>query len=493
MVKPENFSLLTDLYELTMMQGYFFHSPRDRGVFDMLYRHQPFNGGYVVMAGLSPLLDVLEDLRFGSGELDFLESKGIFKEEFLEYLSKFRFRGDIYSVKEGTVIFPKEPVVRVHGSIMEAQLVESLVLNFINFQSLIATKASRVTDTAGGSPVMEFGLRRAQGIDGALSASRAAYIGGVAATSNVLAGKLYDIPVAGTMAHSWIMSFETELESFEEYAKIYPRNSVLLIDTFDTLNSGITNAMKVFKKLKGRGESHMAVRIDSGDLEYLSKKVRSILDKNGLEEVKIVASSDLDEWIIKQLRDSGAPIDSWGVGTKLVSGADAAALSGVYKITAAGEEGAEKPRLKISNQSDKITDPGIKNVFRFYNGENIMLADLICLESEMGNIWKKIEKREPVRFNHPSAEYSRFTLKNYSHGELLLRPVMKDGKRAGPAPGLSEIREYRQQQVDSLDRTYRRLLNPHTYKVSISDELKTLKTGMIEKVRGGENEQYPAF
>jgi nicotinate phosphoribosyltransferase len=283
------------------------------------------------------------------------------------------------------------------------------------------------------------------------------------------------------------MGFETELEAFEEYAKIYPRNSVLLIDTYDTLNSGIINAMTVFKKLKGRGEAKMAVRIDSGDLEYLSKKVRSILDENGLEEVKIVASSDLDEWIIKQLRDSGAPIDSWGVRTKLVSGAGAAALSGVYKITAAGEEGAEKPRIKISNQSEKITDPGTKNVIRFFNGGNIMLADLICLESEREALLKKIEKKEPVRFNHPSAEYSRFTLKNYSRGELLLRQVMKDGKRPGPAPGLAEIKEYRRQQIDSLDATYRRLLNPHTYKVSISDELKRLKTGMIEKVRGVDN------
>ncbi len=489
MIKPENLSLLTDLYELTMMQGYFFHSPRSRGVFDMFYRYQPFNGGYVIMAGLAPLLDVLEDFRFGNEELKYLESRGIFREEFLDYLSKFRFGGDVYSVKEGTVIFPKEPVLRVHGSIMEAQIVESLVLNFINFQSLIATKASRVTDAAGGGPVMEFGLRRAQGIDGALSASRAAYIGGTSATSNLLAGRIYDIPVAGTMAHSWVMSFETELSSFEKYAEIYPRNCILLIDTFDTLNSGIRNAMKVFKKLEDRDDVNMAVRLDSGDLEYLSKKVRRILDDNGLEKVKIIASSDLDEWIIRQLRDSGAPIDSWGVGTKLVSGAGASALSGVYKITSMGEEGAEKPRIKISNQSDKITDPGIKNVMRFFNNENVMLADLIFLESEKEDLQEKVKKREPVRFNHPSTEYSRFTMREYSSIELLLRQVMKNGKRVEPAPGLSEIKKYREEQINSLDRTCRRLLNPHTYKVSISDELKKLKTGMIEKTKG-ENNTY---
>lgn len=487
MLKPDNLSLLIDLYELTMMQGYFFHSPRSRCVFDMFYRYQPFNGGYVVMAGLSPLLDILENLRFGCGELTYLKSKGIFKTEFLDYISKFRFRGDVYSVKEGTVIFPREPVVRVHGSIMEAQIVESLALNFINFQSLIATKASRVTDIAGGSPVMEFGLRRAQGIDGALSASRAAYIGGAAATSNVLAGRIYDIPVAGTMAHSWVMSFETELESFEKYAEIYPQNCVLLIDTFDTLNSGISNAMKVFNELKGRDDVNMAVRIDSGDLEYLSRKVRSILDENGLEKVKIIASGDLDEWIIKQLKDSGAPVDSWGVGTKLVTGADASALPGVYKISAIGKEEADTPCIKISNQSGKITDPGIKNVMRFSNGENIMLADLIYLESEEEDLRKMIEKRGPVRFNHPSAEYSHFTMRDYSHTEKLLRQVMKSGKRMEAIPGLTEIQKYRQKQIDSLDKTYRRLLNPHTYKVSISDELKKLKTGMIEKVRGGNN------
>ncbi len=489
MIKPENLSLLTDLYELTMMQGYFFHSPRSRGVFDMFYRYQPFNGGYVIMAGLAPLLDVLEDFRFGNEELKYLESRGIFREEFLDYLSKFRFGGDVYSVKEGTVIFPKEPVLRVHGSIMEAQIVESLVLNFINFQSLIATKASRVTDAAGGGPVMEFGLRRAQGIDGALSASRAAYIGGTSATSNLLAGRIYDIPVAGTMAHSWVMSFETELSSFEKYAEIYPRNCILLIDTFDTLNSGIRNAMKVFKKLEDRDDVNMAVRLDSGDLEYLSKKVRRILDDNDLEKVKIIASSDLDEWIIRQLRDSGAPIDSWGVGTKLVSGAGASALSGVYKITSMGEEGAEKPRIKISNQSDKITDPGIKNVMRFFNNENVMLADLIFLESEKEDLQEKVKKREPVRFNHPSTEYSRFTMREYSSIELLLRQVMKNGKRVEPAPGLSEIKKYREEQINSLDRTCRRFLNPHTYKVSISDELKKLKTGMIEKTKG-ENNTY---
>ncbi len=489
MIRPENLSLLTDLYELTMMQGYFFHSPRSRGVFDMFYRYQPFNGGYVVMAGLSPLLDALEGVRFGSGELRYLESKGIFKKEFLDYLSKFRFKGDVYSVREGTVVFPKEPVLRVQGSIMEAQLVESLVLNFINFQSLIATKASRVTDTAGTDPVMEFGLRRAQGINGALSASRAAYIGGAAATSNLLAGRIYDIPVAGTMAHSWVMSFESELESFEKYAEIYPQNCVLLIDTFDTLHSGIGNAMKVFRKFRNPEKVNMAVRIDSGDLEYLSKKVRSTLDENGLENVKIIASSDLDEWIIKQLKDSGAPIDSWGVGTKLVSGVDASALSGVYKIAAAGEEGAEEPRIKVSNQPDKITNPGIKNLMRFFNRENIMLADLIFLESERVTLREKIAGGESVRFNHPSAEHSRFTMKYYSRAEVLLRQVMKEGEKLEPCPGLTEIRDYRQQQIDSLDKTCRRLLNPHTYKVSISDELMRVKNGMIDKARG-ENNTY---
>ncbi len=285
------------------------------------------------------------------------------------------------------------------------------------------------------------------------------------------------------------MSFESELESFEKYAEIYPRNCVLLIDTFDTLHSGIVNAIKVFKKLEESENAMMAVRLDSGDLEYLSKKVRSRLDENGLENVRIIASSDLDEWIIKQLKDSGAPVDSWGVGTKLVSGADSSALSGVYKIAAAGEVGAEEPRIKISNQPDKITNPGVKNIMRFFNRENIMLADLIFLESEREVLRERIAGGEPVRFNHPSAEHSRFTLKNYTRAEVLLRQVMKEGVRLEPDTGLSEIKKYRQQQIDSLDKTCRRLLNPHTYKVSISDELMRVKTGMIEKARG-ENNTY---
>jgi nicotinate phosphoribosyltransferase len=475
-----NLAMLTDFYELTMMQGYFFDFPEDRGVFEMFYRHQPFNGGYCVFAGLDPLLDAVENLKFSKEDIEYLADQKIFRNDFLAFLSDFTFKGDIHSVKEGTVVFPNEPLLRVSGTLIEVQLIESVLLNFINFQTLIATKTARISDIADQKPVLEFGLRRAQGIDGALSASRAAYIGGANATSNTLAGQIFGIPVSGTMAHSWVMSAGSELEAFQKYAAIYGERCVLLVDTFDTLKSGIPNAIKVFKDLKKENPVLMGIRIDSGDLEYLSREARKIFDNAGLPEVKIFVSSDIDEWIIRQIRSSGAPVDAWGVGTRLITGGDDPALSGVYKIVANNRETEVIPCIKISNQSEKITNPGIKNIMRFYN-HGIMICDLLYLEEEEETLNKNVSRKESIRFNHPSTDYAGFTLKIYDSAKPLLGKVMVNGKKLANSAALSDIREFRQAEINSLDGTYRRLLNPHIYKVSLSDNLKNLKTKLMKE------------
>ncbi|MFH0975043.1 MAG: nicotinate phosphoribosyltransferase [Spirochaetota bacterium] len=477
----KNLALLTDYYELTMMQGYFYQFPDEDGVFEMFFRHQPFKGGYTVFAGLDPLLDEIEKLKFSDEDLQYLEKQGIFKKEFINYLAGFSFKGDIFSVREGNIVFPLEPLVRVSGNLMEIQIIESLLLNYINFQSLVATKTARIVDIAGDKPVLEFGLRRAQGVDGAISASRAAFIGGVYATSNTLAGRLFNMPVSGTMAHSWVMNTETELEAFQKYAEIYPESCVLLVDTFNTLKSGIPNAITVFNELKKKNPSLMAVRLDSGDLEYLSYEARKMFDAAGLQDVKIFVSSDIDEWVIKQIKSNNAPVDAWGVGTRLVTGWDDPALSGVYKIIARNIGGKMKPCLKISNQSEKITNPGVKNIMRFYKNGN-MLCDLMYLEEEEESLQNMIEKKEPVRFNHPAAEYEGFVLTNYDRAAPLLSKVIEKGKRINAHAELSGIKEFRQSEINSLDKTYRRLLNPHTYKVSLSDNLKILKTKLIAEI-----------
>ena len=476
-----NLSLLTDFYELTMMQGYFLHFPGAEGVFEMFFRHQPFNGGYSVFAGLDPLLDAIEKIKFSNEDLSYLESLGMFKKEVIDYLSGFSFKGDIYSVKEGTVVFPNEPLIRVSGTLIETQLIESIVLNFVNFQTLIATKTARIVDIACDKPVMEFGLRRAQGVDGAVSGSRAAFIGGASATSNTLAGRTFNIPVSGTMAHSWVMSAASELDAFRKYADIYPDRCILLVDTFNTLKSGIPNAITVFNQLKKNEHGLMGIRIDSGDLEYLSIEARKMFDEAGLPEVKIFVSSDIDEWIIKQIRSGNAPVDAWGVGTRLITGGNDPALSGVYKIVAQKKDSTIRPCIKISNQTEKITNPGVKNIMRFYRGSN-MLCDLLYLEDEEAELQKKIAGKERVMFNHPSTDYAGFVLRNYDYAEPLLFKVMENGKRLNAASELSSIREHRQKEIDSLDKTYRRLLNPHTYKVSLSDNLKKLKTKLIKEL-----------
>ncbi len=468
-------ALFTDFYELTMMQGYYLHKTNPEVVFDMFFRRQPFSGGYTVFAGLETLLKALETLTFTSEDIDYLSTLKIFRPEFLDYLSRFDFSGDIYAMDEGTVVFPDEPLIRVHCNLMEAQLVESLLLNIVNFQTLIATKASRIYLASNQGKILEFGLRRAQGLNGALSASRAAFIGGAAATSNSSAGKRFGIPVKGTMAHSWVMAFDSELDAFRKYVEIYPENPILLIDTYDALGSGIENAITIGLELKAQGRS-FGVRIDSGDLQYMSMKIRDKLDNAGLADAIITVSNDLDEIIIHQLITDHAPIDLWGVGTQLVTGGNDSSLTGVYKLVAKERNGVMQPTIKVSNNPEKTTNPGIKQVHRFSDRNGSPLGDLIALEEE------PITTDRPYVFYHPMFEYKHFTLSEYASATPLLGRKMAKGRICCDLPSLREIQEKGKSNLAKLDYTFRRIVNPHIYKVSLSEKLKTLKFRMIDEL-----------
>ncbi|MEW5814617.1 MAG: nicotinate phosphoribosyltransferase [Spirochaetota bacterium] len=467
-------ALFTDLYELTMMQGYLLEEKNGEAVFDMFFRSQPFQGGFSVFAGLDPLLDRIEQIQFDTEDIEYLDSLGIFKTKFLDYLKTFRFQGEVWAMKEGSIVFPNEPIIRVHGTFIETQLLESILLNIVNFQTLIATKAARVYIASNEGTVLEFGLRRAHGIDGALSATRAAFIGGAAATSNTLAGKLYDIPVKGTMAHSWIMAFANEEEAFRKYAEIYPENVILLIDTYDTLATGINNAIKVGRMLQGQGKP-FGVRLDSGDLQYLSTEVRKKLDEAGLTGAKITVSNELNEEIIHQLVTEQSPIDIWGVGTHLVTGGSQASLTGVYKLAAKNENGTLVPVIKISNNPEKTTNPGVKQVYRFINHGGSPIADLIALENE------EIQIGGAYTFYHPSVDVSKFTLSEYTDARPLLEKQMEGGRRKNAPLSLRAIRDHTLHGLSALNRTYKRIINPHIYKVSISKRLKEMKTGLIRQ------------
>ena len=470
-------ALNTDLYELTMMQGYFLHNHMPRVVFDMFYQKQPFNSGYIIFAGLETLLTILKDLKFENKDLEYLDSLKMFKKDFLDYLKDFRFRGDIYAMDEGSIAFPGEPLLRVHCSLAEAQFIESILLNIINFQSLIATKSSRIYLASLCGKILEFGLRRAQGLDGALSASRAAYIGGAYATSNTRAGQVYGIPVKGTMAHSWIMAFDSELESFEKYAEIYPVNPIFLIDTYDSLGSGIENAIKVGKKLSNEGKN-FGVRLDSGDLHYLSVRIREKLDSAGLKKAFITVSNDLNEEIIHQLITDKAPIDFWGVGTQMVTGGCDSSLSGVYKLSAKEINGVLRPAIKLSNNPEKTTNPGVKQIYRFLDQQGSPLGDLIALDNE------RIEPVRSYKFNHPMYEYKYFILNHYHSIRPLLTKKMSKGEICSDLPSLDTIRTSAIEGLNKLDYTFRRIINPHIYKVSLSEKLKNLKYRMIHEYSG---------
>lgn len=472
-------ALFTDFYELTMAQGYWKNKMNYPAVFDMFFRRQPFNGGFSVFAGLHTLLEALETFSFSQEDIDYLSSLGIFEDGFLDYLKDFRFSGHLYAQDEGSIVFPNEPLIRIHANLIEAQLIEGLVLNHINFQSLVATKTARVWLASNKGHIMEFGLRRAQGPDGAMSASRAAYIGGAAATSNALAGKLYDIPVQGTMAHSWIMSFPSELEAFESYAALYPQKSVFLIDTYDTLNSGVKNAAIVGKKLQSQGHS-FGVRLDSGDIQYLSNKVRRYLDQEGLAEATISVSNELTEEIIQTLVQQKAPITSWGVGTHMVTGGNESSFTGVYKLAARYYPHTQtmEPTMKFSDNPEKTTNPGIKNLWRLYDQDGMARSDILSLEDE------EIIEGQSQRFYHPSGDYRQFTF-TPARVEPLLKLRIQNGqllhKGTTPQQAIREARATMQRQLLTLDDTYQRILNPHIYKVSVTKRLRQLKIRFIEE------------
>lgn len=466
-------ALFTDFYELTMAQGYWKSGRRPLAVFDYFFRRQPWKGGYSLFAGLGPLLEALEGLRFESADLAWLESQGLFERGFLDYLSGFRFRGEVWAQREGSVVFPQEPLLRVQADLIEAQLVEGLLLNCLNFQSLVATKAARVWRASGYGKVMEFGLRRAQGPDGALSASRAALIGGASTTSNALAARLLGAQVTGTMAHSWVMSYPDERSSFEAYAELYPDRTVFLIDTYDTLEMGLKNAIEVGKGLVARGK-RFGVRLDSGDIDYLSKEVRKALDAAGLREAFIAVSNELDEEIIEHLVAAAAPVDSWGVGTHLVTGGSESSFAGVYKLAAVEREGRLEPTMKFSDNPEKSTNPGLKQVFRLYDAQGMAMADVIALEGEEPRAGRE------CHLHHPSGDWRRTSLVP-ARVEPLLSKVMEGGAALAPSPSVDELRAGLRARLETFDGTYLRLLNPHVYKVSISTKLRDLKLSFIRK------------
>ena len=477
-----NLTLLTDFYELTMMQGYYkFNKDKEKVVFDLFYRTNPNGSSFSVAAGLEQVIDYINNINFTTEDIEYLQQQKIFAPEFIDYLKNFRFTGDIYAVPEGTVIFPNEPILKVIAPICEAQLIEAALLNIINHQSLIATKAARVKWAAGNDVVLEFGLRRAQGPDAGIYGARAAVIGGCAATSNVLTGKMFDIPVKGTHAHSWVMSFPDELTAFRKYAELYPDACLLLVDTYDTLKSGVPNAIKVFDELKEKQikPKLFGIRLDSGVLSYLSKKARKMLDDAGYEDAIISASSDLDEYLIRDLKLQGATITLWGVGTNLITSKDCPSFGGVYKLCATLEDDTYIPKIKVSENPDKITNPGNKKIVRIYDKETGKIkADLICLDHE------KVSESEPLVLFDPKATWKRMTLESgsYTTRELLV-PVFIKGKCVYSSPTTFEIKHYCDTELSTLWDESRRLINPQTVYVDLSQELYDLKQSMIKKFR----------
>ncbi len=482
-MKNRNLALLTDLYELTMMQGYFKNNKKNTVVFDAFYRANPSGSGYAITCGLEQVIDYIKNLRFSYDDIDYLRSLKIFEEEFLDYLSSFHFTGDIYAVPEGSVVFPKEPLLKVVAPIMEAQLIETAILNIINHQSLIATKASRIVYAAGEDGVMEFGLRRAQGPDAGIYGARAAVIAGCVGTSNVLSGKLWNIPVKGTHAHSWIMSFDDEYTAFKEYSRLYPETCILLVDTFDTLESGVPNAIKVFKEMKDQGidMSLYGIRLDSGDLAYLSKKARKMLDEAGFEDAVISASSDLDENLIHSLKAQGAKITSWGVGTNLITSNDCPSFGGVYKLVAIEDETTKEfvPKIKISENIEKITNPGNKTLYRIYDKKTGKIkADLIALENEV------FSSKEDLTLFDPVSTWKKTKLSSgtYEIKEILI-PVFKKGVCVYESPTVMEIREHCKEELETLWDESRRLVNPHSVHVDLSDKLYNMKKRLLQEIK----------
>lgn len=476
----DSLALLTDLYQLTMAYGYWQQGKAEQdSVFHLFYRRNPFAGGYAVAAGLQTVVEYLQGFRFTADDVAYLgqipgnDGKSIFSPPFLDYLQELRLSVNVDAIPEGTIVFPHEPLLRITGPILQCQLLETALLNIVNFQTLIATKASRVARVAGDEPVLEFGLRRAQGPDGAMSASRAAYIGGCAATSNVLAGKRYGIPVRGTHAHSWVMSFDDELEAFEAYAAAMPNNCVFLVDTYDTLN-GVRNAIEVGRRLHKQGYRMVGIRLDSGDLAYLSIEARKLLDEAGFADAAIVASNDLDERLIESLKQQGAKITIWGVGTKLVTAYDQAALGGVYKLGAIRDEsGVWQPKIKLSEQMIKTSNPGIQQVRRFYDQQGVAVADMLFDESvpPAGQGVMMEQGDFPKRRNFDASL-------NYEH---LVKPVLRNGELVETLPSLVAIRSRTLDQVKRFAKSILRFDNPHVYPCGLEESLYQVKARLIRQ------------
>ena len=481
-MSERNLTLLTDLYELTMMQGYFHAKDANETViFDAFYRTNPDGNGFAITAGLEQVVEYIENLHFDKEDIDYLRTTGLFGEDFLEYLSTFKFTGDIYAIPEGTVVFPREPLVKVIAPIMQAQLVETAILNIINHQSLIATKTSRIVHAARGDGVMEFGLRRAQGPDAGIYGARAAMIAGCIGTSNVLCGQMFDVPVKGTHAHSWIMSFPDELTAFRTYARLYPTACILLVDTYDTLKSGIPHAIQVFKEMRAEGIplTFYGIRMDSGDLAYLSKEAKKMLDAEGFTDAVISASNDLDETLITSLKNQGATINSWGVGTNLITSKDCPSFGGVYKLAAIMDKKTGKfiPKIKLSENEEKITNPGNKTTYRIYGKDSHkVIADIICLVGESFN------EDEPLLLFDPIATWKKTLLApgTYTMRELPVQ-VFKDGECIYHSPKVMDIQKYCKEELNTLWDETKRLVNPHEVHVDLSKPLWDMKHELLDK------------
>lgn len=475
--EKKNLTMLTDFYEITMANGYFEHGLEDKIVyFDMFFRKIPDGGGFAIIAGVEQLIEYLKSLEFTEEDLNYLKSKGLFNEEFLEYLRNFNFQCDVWAIKEGTPIFPGEPIVKVKGPVIQAQFIETMVLLTINHQSLIATKANRIVRAAEGRPVLEFGSRRAQGYDGAILGARAAYIGGCVGTACTIADRDYNIPATGTMAHSWVQLFDTELEAFKAYASIYPKDCVLLIDTYNVLKSGVPNAIKTFKEeVIPRGHRPKGVRLDSGDIAYLSKEIRKMLDEAGLEDCEITASNSLDEYIIRELILQDAKVDSFGVGERLITSKSEPVFGGVYKLVAVENEGKIIPKIKVSANVEKITTPGAKDLYRLYDRDTgKAMADLITIEEE------KIDDTKPYELFNPLYTWKKKKLSNF-RAEKILTKIFDEGKCIYESPDVYSIREFCKEQIGNLWQEVLRFEHPHKYYVDLSYDLWKIKDDLLNK------------
>ena len=475
-MKNSNMSMLCDFYEFTMSNGYFKNGfYKQKVYFDVFFRKVPDNGGFAIAAGLEQVIDYIKDLHFDENDIEYLKSRGIFDEEFLDYLRNFKFTGDIYAVPEGTPVFPNEPIMTVKAPAIEAQIIETFILLTLNHQTLIATKANRIVRAAQGKTVLEFGSRRAQGVSGTVDGARAAYIGGCAGTACTLTDELYSVPASGTMAHSWIQMFDSEYDAFKTYCELYPDNTTLLVDTYNTLKSGIPNAIKVFKEiLIPQGKTNFAIRLDSGDISYLSKKARKMLDEAGLECCKIVASNSLDEYLIRDLMMQGAKVDIFGVGERLITSASSPVFGGVYKLVAVENESGEiVPKIKVSENTAKITNPHFKKVYRYFDNESgKAIADELCVYDEV------VDDSQSHTIFDPNASWKTKTITDFTAKELMVE-VFKNGKCVYESPSIHEIANYCREQIDLLWDEVKRFENPHTYYVDLSKKLYDIKNILL--------------